>query len=433
MARLRKGTPPTYRLHKPSGRAVATIDGKCCYLGPYDSPASKAEYARLIAEYAISGSATKPACDPAGITITELLAKFNRHAKVHYRKNGKLTNEYDAYRVLMRRIKPLYGHTRASDFGPLALKSLRQKLIEAGQVRSTVNKNVGRIKRIFKWAASEELIPASVYQAPTTVEGLRKGRCDCPESEPVKPVDVEIVLKTLPHLPQVTADMVRFQLLTGARPGEVCTLTPGNVDSSKDVWEFFVDGHKTEHHGHSRTIYIGPEAQKILQPYLARSAEQVCFSMAESLEQRRRMKAAVRRTPLSCGNRRGKRSMSDRKGCKPRRQPLFEFTEKSYYRAIQYACDAAFPAPPPLGQLPEETNAARLRRLTTEQQGQLKSWQREHRWFPNQLRHTRATDIRKIFGLEAARVVLGHAAANVTQIYAERDAEKAREVARAIG
>ena len=54
-------------------------------------------------------------------------------------------------------------------------------------------------------------------------------------------------------------------------------------------------------------------------------------------------------------------------------------------------------------------------------------------WHPNQLRHTAATIIRRDYGLEAAQVILGHSKADVTQIYAERDAAKAIEVVRKIG
>ena len=87
----------------------------------------------------------------------------------------------------------------------------------------------------------------------------------------------------------------------------------------------------------------------------------------------------------------------------------------SYRRAIHRACDKAFPPSEPL------------------EDDQLRIWRSEHRWSPNQLRHTRGTEIRKQFGLEAAQVILGHSAANVTEIYAERDAEKARNVARKSG
>jgi integrase len=62
-----------------------------------------------------------------------------------------------------------------------------------------------------------------------------------------------------------------------------------------------------------------------------------------------------------------------------------------------------------------------------------RKWHNDHRWSPNQIRHTRGTEIRKLYGLEAAQVILGHASADVTQIYAERDADKARDIVRQIG
>jgi integrase len=49
------------------------------------------------------------------------------------------------------------------------------------------------------------------------------------------------------------------------------------------------------------------------------------------------------------------------------------------------------------------------------------------------LRHSAATEIRKRFGIEAAQHVLGHATLNVTEIYAEKNAEAARRVAAMIG
>jgi integrase len=54
-------------------------------------------------------------------------------------------------------------------------------------------------------------------------------------------------------------------------------------------------------------------------------------------------------------------------------------------------------------------------------------------WHPNQLRHTFATAARRQFGLEAAQVALGHAQADVTQVYAERDLTLALKVAAEVG
>ena len=54
-------------------------------------------------------------------------------------------------------------------------------------------------------------------------------------------------------------------------------------------------------------------------------------------------------------------------------------------------------------------------------------------WSANQLRHSRATEVRRRYGLEAAQVALGHARADVTQVYAERDLALAEQIALEIG
>ena len=52
---------------------------------------------------------------------------------------------------------------------------------------------------------------------------------------------------------------------------------------------------------------------------------------------------------------------------------------------------------------------------------------------PNQLRHNAATFLRKEFGIEAARVVLGHSSSAVTEVYAEIDHTKAADIMAKVG
>jgi integrase len=54
-------------------------------------------------------------------------------------------------------------------------------------------------------------------------------------------------------------------------------------------------------------------------------------------------------------------------------------------------------------------------------------------WSPNRLRHNAATRIRKEFGLDVARAVLGHTSPAVTAIYAEVDGARASEAMAMIG
>jgi integrase len=149
------------------------------------------------------------------------------HAEKHYRRSdGSTTNEFHEYKLTIRHVRELYGLSPARDFGPLALKAVRQKFINAGWCRGFINQRIGRVRRMFKWAASEELVPPAVYQALSTVSGLQRGRTTARETEPVGPVDEAVVDATIQHLNRHVCGLVEFQRLTGCRPGEACTRTP---------------------------------------------------------------------------------------------------------------------------------------------------------------------------------------------------------------
>jgi len=149
---------------------------------------------------------------------------------------------------------------------------------------------------------------------------------------------------------------------------------------------------------------------------------------ADSESKRRREQREQRTTPLSCGNQPG----SNRKR-KPKRKAGDCYTNDSYRRAIHRACDTAFEPPKPLARRDKETAKEWQERLTEKQCDELKAWQAGQRWSPNQLRHSAATDVRKRYGLEAAQCVLGHSKADTTQIYAERDLQRAAEIMREVG
>ncbi|MFZ1936432.1 MAG: site-specific integrase [Thermoguttaceae bacterium] len=398
---------PKYRHHKGTGQAFVQVKGRRHYLGKWDTQASKERYSRFVAELAASPikAASLPLATPAApITVVELCAAYLDFAQAYYRKADRLTSQAYIIRQAMRPLRELYGHTRAADFGPLAVQVVKTHLIQRGLARKTVNHVLGTIKRIFKWAVAQELAPVTVYQGLLTVAGAAKGRTKARETDPIGPVADELVEATLPYLPAVVADMVRFQRLTGARPGEVCQLRPCDVDRSGDVWEYRPADHKTAYRGRERCIYIGPKTQAVLLPYLLRDAQVQCFSPAESEQQRHVEQRAVRKTPVQPSQR-----------AKPVRAPATCYTKDSYNRAITRAIVKA--------------NKAR-----TEEAADMgvEPVLLPH-WHANQLRHSKATEVRRQFGLEAAQVSLGHAKADVTQIYAERDARLAMEVARKIG
>jgi integrase len=184
------------------------------------------------------------------------------------------------------------------------------------------------------------MIPPSVPQSLAMVVGLRKGKTDARETDPILPVEDAIVGASLEYMPGIPADMVRFQRLTGCRPDEVCTLKPCDLDRSEEIWMYRPAKHKTEHHGRDRTIFIGPKAQGVLLRYLARDAQTHCFRPCDSEAKRRAAASASRKTPLSCGNIPGSNIKR-----RPKRTAGAKYTTNSYRQAIHRACDKAFPHP----------------------------------------------------------------------------------------
>jgi hypothetical protein len=169
---------PSYRFHKASSQAIVVIRGKSHYLGPWNSPESRAEYDRLIVEWLANGR--NPSAGPKaqeGATVDEVLTAFWRHAEAHYRSpDGSPTFELVNFWYALRPLHKLYGHTPLADFGPLALRAVRDEMVKANLARTTINARINRIRRVFRWAASVELVPAPVVQGLATLAGLQCGR-----------------------------------------------------------------------------------------------------------------------------------------------------------------------------------------------------------------------------------------------------------------
>lgn len=426
----KKLSEPTYQLHKGSGQARTIIDGKSIYLGRYNSAESQERFNDLKSEWRL-----KHSVDQYTLTIDDLALRYLAHAEVYYRaKDGTPTRTADNIRYALRPLVAIHGQTRIRDFGPKKLKGVRDTMIQAGHSRTYINSMIGKIKQAFRWGVEEELVPPQVYDALKSLAWLHAGRSKARETEPVKPVDEGTVNDTLPHLPPIVADMVRLQLLCGARPGELCSMRPCDVSrGTNGVWTYRPASHKTEHHGRDRRIFIGPEGQKILGKYLDRDPEAYCFSPAEAEAERNATKRTKRQSPMTPSQ-----AARVPKG----RMISTRYVKDTYNRAIQRGCEIAFGMPDELRyvgrtveRMKREKNlsAGQLILLKDSLNSDAAQWRLKHCWSPNQLRHSRATAIRERYGIEAAQTVLGHADPKVTEIYAERDFQMAARVMLEIG
>lgn len=122
------------------------------------------------------------------------------------------------------------------EFSRLKLKAVRDTMIEVGWCRTSISDAIGTIRRCFKWAVENELIPASVFHGLMAISGLRVGRPDTRELDPVQPVSVVDVEAVLVHVSPQVKSMIELQLVTGMRPGEVCGMRTDEIDRTGTLW-----------------------------------------------------------------------------------------------------------------------------------------------------------------------------------------------------
>lgn len=380
--RRRKGEPPAYCRHKSKGQAYVNLHGRMVYLGPYGSKESRQRYREVVDAWEAEADEqrTKYTARP-GCTIAELVAAHSEHAREHYRHaDGTLTSEVRAFALSLR---PLLGHVYANlpatQFRPSHLKAIREEWIGAGHTRRTINQAVGRIRRLFRWGAGEELISPDVVAALAMVQDLGKGRSAAKDREPVAPAPIRDIVRVLRVTYADVAAMIRLQYYAGPRPFEVCHMRVDEVSREgivqlgkrrtvqlgTGVWVFQPGRHKAKHTGRIVAYVLGKHARAALAPFLDTAAARGANAFVFPSHTRRGISWSV----------------------------------SGYQHTIGDACVAA---------------------------------DAEH-WSPGQLRHNFASRIDAAAGIQISSYALSHASINTTAIYVERNMKAVAGVIEKIG
>lgn len=350
---------PVYGLHKATGQARTTFNGKRVYLGPHGSPESLHKFDEILARWEAARAEQK---SPAALklSVSRLSVLFLAHAETEYSKDGKTTREYDNFRQALRSLTRMYHGCRVVDFGPKKLKALQAAMVDEGLAQSTINNRIRRIKQMFDWGVSEELVSVSIAQALRSVKGLRRGKTKAKPPAPKPPVEIAHVNAIKPHVTRPVWGLIQFALLTGCRPSEACVVRWSQIDTSGRLWLYVPGKHKTEHHDKRRVIVIGPKAQRLLNSFRELSRSDYVFDPQFGADEY--VRANYREGAKAC-------------------QVGEHYSVDSLTAAVRKGCDRA--------EIP--------------------------RWSPGQLRKTRATQARRESGLEVAQGILGHSSKSTTE------------------
>lgn len=300
------------------------------------------------------------------ITVSEVCDRYVEWSKTYYRnEDGSPTKMVAECAYNLRRFRELYGERYVADLEHHDMLALRDTLIGEGLSRVTINKRMQTVKKCIAWALDEDLIRAITKAELTQVANLKRGRSRAPDGKPVTAVPEADVDAVVLALPPSLGDMVRVARLTGMRPGELCTMRWADIERRDTVWVYRPADHKNKWRRHPRAVVIGPRAQHLMS--LREGEGEYVFSPRVAESERFEAMRLARKTKVQP-------SQLNRSKESPLRSPGQRWSTDSYRRAIERKCSE-------LG---------------------------ISHWHPNQLRHNCATVVRRAFGIDAARAVLGH-------------------------
>lgn len=387
--------PPYERGKNNTARVRYTLQGRRheVSLGRYGSAESKAEYRRVLsrlAEKREQEAQQIPHIRPIGkrdsIPVAEVCAQWVARHLADY-SAGERSRFKSAVRILITSANAdgePWAECPAEEFGPLALTAIRDEMIRLDWTRQHINQQIGRIRRIFDWAASIELIPPEKAYALRMLKPLRSGR----SQRTIQPVDDARITATVVELTPTVAGMVEFQRLTGCRPQDVCRMQITHIErTSPGLWHYRPPAHKNSWRGQSRVIPLGPRSIAIVLRQIGDRTEGHVFSPAQACEEHtaKRKREAKPKYPSWV--------RKERRG--PSLAVKDHYTVDNYGQAIERAAERAGVA----------------------------------HWTPNQLRHARLTEVRERHGLDAAQAIGGHRHASTTERYAKLQSTAADKVA----
>lgn len=251
-----------YRKQGGRDRGFVEFQGKRHYFpGPYGSPQSKDSYREFVRRHKSPPKIEKPRC----ITIAVLVNLHRQYAETYYPSGYK--TESANIRFSLKFLLEKHATLPVDEFGPLKLKALMSEMAGSGLSRSYVNAVASRIKRLFKWGVSEEIVQPATLQGLMAVQGLRMGRTPARESEPRQPVPWSHIEPALKYMAPAVRAMVLVQWHTGARPQSVCSATADQFDRSESPW-LWRPLSKSRHLGRHLILFVGPQCQKVLLPFL---------------------------------------------------------------------------------------------------------------------------------------------------------------------
>ena len=396
MPKLKNQVPKNCR---DRNQSFSWYKGKRVYHGVWNSPEAVRNYNRFLARLRENPVLPLQKNKTGETLISELVVSFLGYVEPRLDKT-----EFQHFKRAISFLVEIYGESAVNEFSLMELEICRDQMVKAGTLcRSQINKQIGRIIRVFRWGLKRKLVAPNTVGALREVENLQRGEPGTFDNPPREDVPDEAVKRTLPFMSPTVATMAQLQRITGMRPSEIYRMTVGNIDRTRDpeLWYYVLKAHKTRRFIGEKTIPLGKPEQDLIAPYLVgKTKEASVFSPRQAVREQRERQRAERKSKLTPSQRE-----RDRRRAKHPAENIGDFYDKhSYRKAIEHAIQKGNKTLPEGQKIPH--------------------------WTPYQLRHAAGTAVEKAEGLDKAQALLGHKTANVTKRYAHGQLAITEDLAR---
>ncbi|MEZ5990665.1 MAG: hypothetical protein R3F30_16435 [Planctomycetota bacterium] len=339
---------PELRKHVlPSGTYLyATFDGKQRRYGRGDDPRSFARYPEDLQAWEANGGSLPTGSTPESLDIDDLCDHYLAF-KEKQKGEAWMQSSGNRIRYAADALKAMFGTKPAMTFGPLDLHALRLSMIEGKKLcRDEINARICKIKGLFKWASTMQLVPSSVRNALAEVEAIRDEDFGVRINAPRTDVSEEVFEATLPYVAPNLDTVLRLLWLTGARPSEILRLRPMDLDRSEDdLWAVVLKDHKTAKRTREpRILLFGPEAQELLRPFLLLPEDELLFKPEERFREQCRRKRKARTSTIYASQehyRARMRAQAIEEGLQEPRTHAEVYDHRDLRRAVESAVKAA--------------------------------------------------------------------------------------------
>ena len=251
----KKSLVPNHCQHKASGRSYIYWNGTEIYTGLSGSIEAAESYAKMLSNIMAYGEPCPKVEVQIKLSVATISSKYLQHVK------RTKPPDSDEDKAVARVVKDLEAFDYpAEKFSPGRLTELIQMWVDKRLALTTVNKKHNYVLNIFRWAAQMDLVSPTVWSALLTVPKIKPGRTSAKQPKKIKPVPSDVVESILSHCQPRIAAVLKMQLYTGMRCGEVLRMTMAEIHGN--IYAPYK--HKNRWRNKDRTVHLGPKAMALI-------------------------------------------------------------------------------------------------------------------------------------------------------------------------